>query len=100
MRIFTGIKDEHVNNPTLFDFYNPGFSLSEQQKQLLKNTSIKPYVRAGGSLTSGTASSFVGNTNLGFNESELTKEQQNAFDVGNYGTDYGLQQTDEANSRA
>jgi ABC-type phosphate transport system substrate-binding protein len=102
MRVFSGINDQKhkIDNPTLFDFYNTNIFLDDSRQQLLKTTSIKPYVRAGGSLTSGTASSFFSNTNLGFDRSKLTSEQQKAFDVGNYGTAYDLEQTDEANSRA
>jgi hypothetical protein len=102
MRVFTGINDpsHKIDKPTLYDFYNQSVGLSESQQQLLKNTSVKPYVRAGGSLTSGTASSFVSGGNFDFKESDLSKDQQAAFDNGNYGTDYGIQQTDEANSRA
>ncbi|MDR0674918.1 MAG: substrate-binding domain-containing protein [Mycoplasmataceae bacterium] len=100
MRIFSGI-NSNVTDATLGNFYNDQADLTPSQQQLLMNTSIIPYVRAGGSLTSGTASSFVGGTHLNFNEkNDLTVAQQNAFDSGYYGTKFGLVQTDEANSRA
>jgi hypothetical protein len=77
-------------------------------EQLLKDTSIIPYVRAGGSLTSGTAASFVNGTHLNVGTPEqpinpydlLSTAQKSAFDSGEYGVSFGIQQTDEANSRA
>jgi hypothetical protein len=107
MRVFTGIKDQAF--PVLEQFTKLGGylngdmvdQLTTGQIDSLNNTSIIPYVRAGGSLTSGTASSFVGGSHLNFSEkTDLSSAQQSAFDSGNYGTDYGIQQTDEANSRA
>jgi hypothetical protein len=102
MRVFSGINDSNapIGNPTLYDFYNSNTNLSSTQIESLKSTKITPYVRAGGSLTSGTASSFVNESHLTFKKTDLSKQQQKAFDNGNYGTAYGLQQTDEANSRA
>jgi hypothetical protein len=112
MRVFSGINDPNhpVNNPTLYDFYNSDISLNSSQQELLKNTPVVPYVRAGGSLTSGTAASFYNNTNFeNFNSSLLSKDQQNALVDGSYGHrgggqpqyDYdGFTETDEANSRA
>jgi hypothetical protein len=105
MRIFTGINDpsHKIDNPTLYDFYNENSNLSLEQQELLKKTSIKPYVRAGGALTSGTAYSFVNESNFSQfknDDTHLSKEQRAAFDNGSYGINYGIQQTDEANSRA
>jgi hypothetical protein len=67
----------------------------------LKDTSIIPYVRAGGSLTSGTAASFINGTHFDDDPYQsLNDNQKSAFDSGQYGVSFGIQQTDEANSRA
>jgi ABC-type phosphate transport system substrate-binding protein len=101
MKIFTGISDQQTDNLTLYDFVNSTQSLSVEQTNILQNTPITPYVRAGGSLTSGTAASFVNSSNLNFNEkNDLTHDEQAAFDSGVYGRKHNLVETDEANSRA
>jgi hypothetical protein len=100
MRIFTGI-DDGITKPVRLGSFainqSPSIILTK-----LNNTPLIPYVRAGGSLTSGTASSFVNGTNLSNfqNEAGLNEPQKNAFASGQYGTSFGIQQTDEANSRA
>jgi hypothetical protein len=65
----------------------------------LEQCSIKPYVRSGGALTSGTASSFYSETHLDLPDL-LSSEQKNALLYGKYGTDRHVYDTDEANSRA
>ncbi|GHU47872.1 hypothetical protein FACS1894218_3270 [Bacilli bacterium] len=100
MRIFTGFDDRIDAGATQLGYYCSD-GIDPIIKDKLNAINIIPYVRAGGSLTSGTASSFVGNTNLRFYpKSELTVRQQSAFNSGSYGTSFGIQQTDEANSRA
>jgi hypothetical protein len=101
MKIFTGISDPTTNNLSLYDFVNKSLTLSSNQITLLKDTPITPYVRAGGSLTSGTAASFVNCSDLGFDKKvDLNSEEQAAFDSGVYGRQHNLVETDEANSRA
>jgi len=61
-----------------------------------------PYVRTGGAQTSGTAASFYNDIYLdGYSQlNNLSVQQQKAFEVGTYGNQINIKQTDEANSRA
>jgi hypothetical protein len=95
-RIFSGFNTGIQHGGTLGEFCNP---TSIDQKPKLEQCSIKPYVRSGGALTSGTASSFYSETHL-HSSYELSSEQQNALLYGEYGTDRQVYDTDEANSRA
>lgn len=98
---FSGFSDgQYLNSfPSLGDFasnYVDSSIVSE-----LKKTKMIPYVRTGGSLTSGTAASFYEYSRYkNFDSSNLSDRTQKAFEVGNYGSNWKLVQTDEANSRA
>lgn len=98
-RIFSGFNNGIQGSGNLDEFCNPVFADWEPK---LERCSIKPYVRAGGALTSGTASSFYSATNLfnEFNPLLLNPDQINALLYGRYGNDHKVYDTDEANSRA
>lgn len=98
---FSGFSDDDYQNsyPTLGDFASS--YIDPSIKTALSNTRMIPYVRTGGSLTSGTAASFYEYSRFqSFDSKTLSDRTQNAFKVGNYGSNWKLVQTDEANSRA
>lgn len=109
-RIFSGIdtnitwpSDTDIAKNSMYHFVNPTIKslLDQQQINLLKKTTIRPFVRTGGSLTSGTASSFYNCPLLSvYDPKGLTQQQINAFSTGDYGLSFNIQQTMEANSRA
>ena len=100
-RTFSGYKDGLVgqDKPTYGLFLNSSV-LSESDKTLFEKQVITPYARSGGSLTSGTAAAFYENSHFTTAHEGLTTQQQEAFTVGNYGKDWKIYDTDEANSRA
>lgn len=105
-RVFSGFKDG-ITDSSFFNlggFLNSNNQLSQQDKNLYQATKIVPYVRAGGNLTSGTASSFYAGSHFKKNNqpitNQLTADQQQAFTHGVYGKDIKVEDTDEANSRA
>jgi hypothetical protein len=103
MRVFSGFDDGHSqvhNYGSLGEFYNSDIANPDVENKM-NNEKIKPYVRAGGALTSGTAASFYHDTHLfNVNDSTLNDNQKNALDNGRYGKDRQVYDTDEANSRA
>jgi hypothetical protein len=103
LRIFSGFKqtndDSAVPSGTLAEFINSSFK-NNPQYDLLANQKITPYVRTGGALTSGTAASFYTGTRYEGLIENLTAQQLSAFATGQYGNDYDVKETDEANSRA
>jgi hypothetical protein len=103
LRIFSGFKQTRdATTPpdgTLAEFVNPNF-VDSQQLAILAKQKITPYARTGGALTSGTASSFYGGMHYKDIDTNLTPNQLDALSAGNYGKDYPVHETDEANSRA
>ena len=99
-RTFSGFKDEQLTSkPTMGLFLNDT-SLSPTDKQLFENQQIVPFARSGGYVTSGTTSSFYNDSHFDFDQNTLTEKQRNAFKFGNYGNDWRVYDTDEANTRA
>lgn len=82
--------------PKLSDFISTGY---DNYKSSL-DIKITPYVRTGGSLTSGTASSFYDYSRFSSAHNLLDEKTKRAFEVGDYGSSWTIVQTDEANSRA
>lgn len=97
-RIFSGF-DDGVLNRTMSSFSDDN-NIKAEDKTLFAQTNILPYVRSGGSMTSGTAASFYKSSHFDDCHVGLTPDQDNAFETGNYGKDIKLIDTDEANSRA
>ncbi|MDE6477190.1 MAG: hypothetical protein K2L48_03290 [Mycoplasmoidaceae bacterium] len=84
---FSGFADDsYVNSyPTLGDFASE--YIDSSIISILKNTKMIPYVRTGGSLTSGTAASFYEYSRYkNFDSKKLSNRTQKAFEVGNYGS--------------
>lgn len=102
--VFSGFYNSNVNlisQPKLGLFKSNAFNnLSKNDQELITNTNLIPYVRAGGSITSGTAASFYDGSHFLNAKEKLTDMQKKAFENGNYGNDFKLIDTDEANSRA
>ena len=100
-RTFSGYKDglSEGDKPYLGLFLEDGV-LSDADKKLFEQQQITPYARSGGSLTSGTAASFYESSHFPNAHTGLTTQQEEAFTVGNYGKDWKIYDTDEANSRA
>ena len=102
-RVFSGYSDglpQQTKKPTFGLFLNDEVNLSASDKEKFQQQKITPYARSGGSLTSGTASSFYESSHLENATEGLTDRQKNAFKYGTYGSDWKLYDTDEANSRA
>jgi hypothetical protein len=99
LRIFSGFKDG-VGDYSLGAFVNTNEPISTDVLNKLKQTSIKPYVRTGGALVSGTAASFYSGSHFSNFNQGLTPAQIAAFEFGNYGNQIQVYPTDEANSRA
>ncbi|MBP5256932.1 MAG: substrate-binding domain-containing protein [Mycoplasma sp.] len=102
-RTFSGYKDglsDVKPHLSLFLDVNANLSLLPNDIQLFKNQAITPYTRSGGSLTSGTAASFFECCHFDKYLDGLSDRQIEAFKNGNYGNDFKLYDTDEANSRA
>lgn len=100
-RTFSGFKDGLPNDkPNLALFLNNNISISNADHELFVNQTVVPYARSGGSLTSGTAASFFECCHFDYDKHKLTENQKASFENGNYGNDFKLYDTDEANSRA
>ena len=100
-RTFSGFKDGlPTEKPLLSLFLNPEYQISENDKVKFEHQEVIPYARSGGSLTSGTAASFFEGSHFKNYSEGLTEAQKTAFVNGNYGKDFRLYDTDEANSRA
>lgn len=101
-RTFSGFKDGlPTEKPYLSLFLNTDEQLSQNDKVKFEHQEVIPYARSGGSLTSGTAASFFEGSHFGDCSTKgLTEAQKAAFVNGNYGKDFRLYDTDEANSRA
>lgn len=101
-RTFSGFKDGLPSSkPYLSLFLNPDYHhISQADKTKFEKQEVIPYARSGGSLTSGTAASFFEGSHFDNYLGELTEAQIIAFINGNYGKDFKLYDTDEANSRA
>ena len=100
-RTFSGFKDGlPTEKPHLSLFLNPEYQISENDKVKFEHQEVIPYARSGGSLTSGTAASFFEGSHFDNYSEGLTEAQKTAFVNGNYGKDFRLYDTDEANSRA
>ena len=100
-RTFSGYKAGlEMERPKLGLFLNNDIEIDSADKEKLNNQSVIPYVRSGGSLTSGTAASFFEGSHYDNAHTDLTDEQKSAFTNGNYGNDWRVYDTDEANSRA
>ena len=100
-RTFSGFKDGlPTEKPLLSLFLNPECEISENDRFKFEHQEVIPYVRSGGSLTSGTAASFFEGSHFKNYSEGLTEAQKTAFVNGNYGKDFRLYDTDEANSRA
>lgn len=100
-RTFSGFKDGLPSEkPYLSLFLNPKYKISETDKAKFERQEVIPYARSGGSLTSGTAASFFEGSHFKNYSKGLTEAQKTAFVNGNYGKDFRLYDTDEANSRA
>lgn len=102
-RAFSGFNSGlGINTPNLGLFLNNEVDspLTSNDQNILNNTTLIPYVRAGGSLTSGTAASFYDGSHFPNAHIGLTEQQQKAFSNGNYGNNFLVDDTDEANSRA
>ncbi len=93
---FSGIsKGDYANaKPKLSDF------ISNQSLKDKFNVNIIPYVRTGGSMTSGTADAFYTDSRINFDSSQLSNDTKKALEEGSYGNGWKIYQTDEANSRA
>lgn len=89
---------ELTQKPNLGLFTSDKLSASDQE--LFNKTNIIPYSRSGGSLTSGTAASFVEGNHFDPSAIKLTNDQITSFSSGKYGNDFKIIDTDEANSRA
>ena len=94
-----GLNDTKPYLSLFLDLEN-NVNLSPTDIQLFKNQVIIPYARSGGNLTSGTAASFFECCHFDNFLNELEQWQIEAFKNGNYGNDFKLYDTDEANSRA
>lgn len=101
-RTFSGFKDGlPTEKPYLSLFLNTEEQLSQNDRDKFEHQEVIPYARSGGSLTSGTAASFFEGSHFGdCSTNGLTEAQKAAFVNGNYGKDFRLYDTDEANSRA
>ena len=100
-RTFSGFKDGlPTGKPYLSLFLNPKYQIPETDKTKFEEQEVIPYARSGGSLTSGTAASFFEGSHFNNYSKGLTEAQKTAFINGNYGKDFKLYDTDEANSRA
>ncbi|MDE7434050.1 MAG: hypothetical protein K2M43_02950 [Mycoplasmoidaceae bacterium] len=76
--------------PKLSDFINTQdkeYEYVKKYQDILSNTKLIPYVRTGGSLTSGTAASFYDYSRFTDAHKDLDPRTENAFAVGNYGSD-------------
>ena len=86
-RVFSGYSDglpQQTKKPTFGLFLNDEVNLSASDKEKFQQQKITPYARSGGSLTSGTASSFYESSHLENATEGLTERQQNAFKYGTY----------------
>ena len=102
-RTFSGFKNGLPSEkPHLSLFLNPNYQdqISKTDLTKFENQTITPYARSGGSLTSGTAASFFECCHFDNCQDNLNSDQIKAFENGNYGNDFKLYDTDEANSRA
>jgi phosphate transport system substrate-binding protein len=102
-RTFSGFKDGlPTEKPLLSLFLNHEYEkkISENDRVKFEHQEVIPYARSGGSLTSGTAASFFEGSHFPNYSKGLTEAQKTAFVNGNYGKDFRLYDTDEANSRA
>ena len=100
-RTFSGFNDGLPSDrANLALFLNDNISISDVDHELFANQTIVPYARSGGSLTSGTAASFFECCHFDYDKTKLTERQIASFENGNYGNDFKLYDTDEANSRA
>lgn len=100
-RTFSGFNDGLPNDrPNLALFLNDKINISDADYELFANQTVVPYARSGGSLTSGTAASFFECCHFNYDKTKLTERQISSFENGNYGNDFKLYDTDEANSRA
>ena len=100
-RTFSGFNDGLPNDkPNLGLFLNNDINISDADHELFANQTVIPYARSGGSLTSGTAASFFECCHFNYDKTKLTDQQIASFENGNYGSDFKLYDTDEANSRA
>ena len=99
-RTFSGYQDGlGQSKPTMGLFLN-NTSLSQNDQKLFRNQEVIPFARSGGYVTSGTTASFYNDSHLDFNPNSWDEKQQNAFKFGNYGNDWKVYDTDEANTRA
>ena len=100
--VFSGFKskDSEINWKDFINDENWNqFDVIDQT--FLKQSTMIPYVRSGGNTTSGTAAAFCLETHFeNFNFENLDPNQKKAFISGQYGNDYEMYQTDEANSRS
>ena len=101
-RTFSGFKAGlPTEKPLLSLFLNLDYDeISENDRVKFEHQEVIPYARSGGSLTSGTAASFFEGSHFNNYSKGLTEAQKTAFVNGNYGKDFRLYDTDEANSRA
>lgn len=98
---FSGFKEDDEINWLDFIPENTQKNFNENDKFILENNNIIPYVRSGGNTTSGTAMAFCRETHFNdFNFDTLPVHQRQAFEAGQYGHDIEIYQTDEANSRS
>lgn len=101
--IFSGFKEKNEPIWNWLDFIPKECqeSFSNDDKSILANSTIIPYVRSGGNTTSGTAMAFCHETHFSnFKFDSLPEKQKQAFEAGQYGNDIEIYQTDEANSRS
>ena len=100
-RLFSGYSDNLGDKyRNLGGFLSNNSGLNQNDINLLNNQPISPFVRSGGSTTSGTAASFFAGSHFTIDSNELTDRQKKAFKTGDYGSDTKVYDTDEANSRA
>lgn len=107
-QLFSGWKESGQNQSldNMTNFISPSMNLTSQQRDFLSKYTFKPFVRTGGSLTSGTAYSFISESRLVSDLNEdgsptfLTPRQWKSFEFGTYGTSFSLQETGESNTRA
>ena len=89
----------------LSTFIDKNKNIDQNDLSLLEKTDILPYARSGGALTSGTASAFYECSHFTNFENDkennlLNAKQIAAFKTGQYGKDFHVYDTDEANSRS
>ena len=100
-RTFSGFKDGlGQDKPTMGLFLKSGVITDPTDLGLFQNQEVIPFARSGGYITSGTTSSFYNDSHFDFDTTTLSDRQQSAFKFGNYGDDWRVYDTDEANTRA